>query len=236
MTHRSNRRFLSGVRCATGYPAGCPASTVPGRRGLAALRLAALAGAALLLLLAGRGMAHDMAEGAGENDHMASAPTRTMRKYAVPPVHLVRDDGKQVSLPEEMDDGRPVVLNFIFTTCSDICPMMSAVFSQFEHRLGAEAGGVHLMSISIDPEQDTPARLLEYARRFHAGPEWRHYTGTLAASIAAQRAFDVYRGGKMSHAAVTLLRAAPGKPWLRIDGFVKPDELVHEYQELLAAR
>ena len=92
------------------------------------------------------------------------------------------------------------------------------------------------MSISIDPEQDTPARLVEYARRFHAGPEWQHYTGTLAASITAQRAFDVYRGGKMSHTVVTLMRAAPGKPWLRIEGFATPDDLLRDYRELVASR
>jgi protein SCO1/2 len=159
-----------------------------------------------------------------------------VRDYVVPAVRLVRADGTAVSLPEEMDDGRPIVLNFIFTTCSDICPLSSAVLAQFEHRLGADADKVHLMSISIDPEQDTPARLLEYARKYHAGPEWQHYTGTLAASLSAQRAFDVYRGGKMSHTAVTLMRAAPGKPWLRIEGFVTPDELVRDYRELIAAR
>ena len=41
------------------------------------------------------------------------------------------------------------------------------------------------MSISIDPEQDTPVRLREYAHKYHAGPGWQHYTGTLAASRAA---------------------------------------------------
>jgi protein SCO1/2 len=92
------------------------------------------------------------------------------------------------------------------------------------------------MSISIDPEEDTPSRLAEYARKFHAGPEWQHYTGTLAASLAAQRAFDVYRGEKMNHTPVTLMRAAPGKPWLRIEGFVTPDELVHDYRNLLASK
>ena len=151
-------------------------------------------------------------------------------------MRLVRADGKMVSLPEEMNDGRAIVLNFIFTTCSDICPLSSAVLAQFEHRLGDEADKVHLMSISIDPEQDTPARLLEYARKYHAGPEWQHYTGTLKASIAAQQAFGVYRGGKLSHTAVTLMRAAPGKPWLRIEGFTTPDDLVRDYRELLAAR
>jgi protein SCO1/2 len=161
---------------------------------------------------------------------------KSLRQYAVPSVRLVRDDGKVVSLPSEMDDGRPIVLNFIFTTCTTICPMMSSVFAQFEHRLGPDARKVHLMSISIDPEHDTPDRLAEYARRFHAGREWQHYTGTLDASVAAQRAFDVYRGGKMTHSLVTLMRAAPGKPWLRIEGFATSDDLVRDYRELLAAR
>jgi protein SCO1/2 len=89
------------------------------------------------------------------------------------------------------------------------------------------------MSISIDPEEDTPARLREYARKFHAGPEWQHYTGTVEASLAAQRAFNVWSGDKMSHAPVTLVRAAPGKPWLRIEGFVTPDELLQKYHQLL---
>jgi protein SCO1 len=162
--------------------------------------------------------------------------TRSMRKYAVPKVQLVRDDGKTVALPDEMNDGRPIVLNFIFTTCGSICPVMSSVFSGFERRLGADAGKVHLMSISIDPEQDTPARLREYARKFHAGADWQHYTGTLEASVNTQRAFDVYRGAKMSHAAVTLMRAAPGEPWLRIEGLATADDLVRDYRKLVPAR
>lgn len=154
--------------------------------------------------------------------------------YVVPRITLVRSDGKSVSLPEEMDDGRPVLLNFIYTSCGSTCPLMSQIFAQFQRKLGAEAAGVHIMSISIDPEEDTPARLKEYARKFGAGPEWQYYTGTLSASLTAQRAFDVFRGDKMSHAPVTLLRAAPGKPWRRIDGFVRPDDLVQEYRRLLA--
>jgi protein SCO1/2 len=157
----------------------------------------------------------------------------TTRDYTVPAVRLVRDDGRSVSLPEEMNDGRPVVLNFIFTSCSSVCPLMSQVFGQFQQKLGSERDRVHLMSISIDPEEDTPGRLKEYARKFHAGPEWQHYTGTVEASLAAQKAFGVYWGDKMSHAVVTLLRAAPGQPWRRIDGFMTPDELLSEYHQLM---
>jgi protein SCO1/2 len=165
----------------------------------------------------------------------ATTVSRSSVTYETPAVTLVREDGKRVSLSRELDDGRPVLLNFIFTTCSSICPLISRTLEEFQRKLGSEAARVHLMSISIDPEQDTPARLTEYAHKFHAGPEWQYYTGTLAASIAAQRAFGVYRGEKMSHTPVMLLRAAPGKPWLRIEGFVTPDELVDDYRNLLAS-
>lgn len=195
--------------------------------------LVARTGAALLALAASGGRA-DAAAPVAPSAAPSSA-TRALREYAVPDVRLVREDGQVVSLPEEMNDGRPVLLNFIFTTCTSICPMMSSVFAQFERRLGAEADRVHLMSISLDPEQDTPERLLAYARKFRAGHAWQHYTGTLEASVTAQRAFDAYRGSKMGHAVLTLMRAAPGKPWLRIEGFVTPDELVRDYRELVVA-
>jgi protein SCO1 len=198
------------------------------------LRSAVLAAGVLLASAASGGTARD---GAGAPPAQASGPVRramtTTAGYTVPPVRLVRDDGKAVSLPEEMNDGRPVVLNFIFTTCSSICPLMSQVFSEFERQLGSERERVHLMSISVDPEEDTPARLREYAQKFHAGPEWQHYTGTQEASLAAQRAFNVFRGEKMNHSPVTFLRLAPGDPWQRIDGFVTPSELLTQYHRLL---
>lgn len=156
--------------------------------------------------------------------------------YKIPQLQLLRENGKSVSLARELDDGRPVLMNFIFTTCETTCPLSSQTFAAFQRKLGPERGRVHMVSISIDPEQDTPARLRAYAKKFHAGPQWQHYTGTLQASLAAQQAFGAYRGDKMSHTPLTLLRAAPGRPWTRIEGFVTPDQLLHHYHELLAAR
>ncbi len=164
---------------------------------------------------------------------------RSSLRYQVPDVELVRDDGRQVSLPAEMSDGRPVVLAFIYTSCTTVCPLTSQTLSMVQERLGDARDRVHIMSISIDPEQDTPARLRQYAKTFHAGPQWQHYTGTLAASQRAQRAFDVYRGDKMDHAPAVLIRRAPGAEWIRIDGFATADQVLAELpsvQELHAAR
>jgi protein SCO1 len=164
----------------------------------------------------------------------AARASRSIASYTVPQVELVRDDGKVVRLADELADSRPVVLSFIYTTCNGICPMLSQTFSFLQSKLGAQRDSVRLVSISIDPEQDTPRRLAAYAKRFHAGPEWHHYTGTLAASVLVQRAFGVYRGDKMSHTPVTLLRPAPGMPWVRFDGFATTDELLRELRDRVA--
>jgi len=194
--------------------------------------------AALLVLPAAR--AGDATGAMHEGAYMPGAAVAATRvqsvSYEVPDVKLLREDGHLVSLPQEMNDGRAVVLNFIFTSCGSTCPLMSQVFAAFQRKLGADAAGVHLMSISIDPEEDTPARLLEYAHQFGAAPGWQHYTGTLEASLTAQRAFDIYRGDKMSHAPATLMRAAPGQPWVRIDGLATPDDLLQQYKRLVAAK
>ena len=160
--------------------------------------------------------------------HMSPGTTRILTEYSVPQVKLVRADGKTVSLPEELNDGRPVVLNFIFTTCTTICPLMSQTFARLEKMLGAEREKIHLVSITLDPEEDTPARLTEYARRLQAGPEWQYYTGTVQAIRATELAFGLNIGNKMTHTPLTLLRTAPGKPWLRINGFATADDLLWE--------
>jgi protein SCO1/2 len=161
---------------------------------------------------------------------------RTTARYRIPDVGLVRADGARVRLRRELDDGKPVILNFVFTSCAAVCPVMSATFAQLQRRLADDPGQAHLISISIDPEEDTPERLRDFARSLHAGPQWSFYTGTLEASIAAQRAFDAYRGDKMNHVPVTFLRAAPDQPWVRLEGFATAEAIVAEYRQLRAGR
>ena len=204
-------------------------------------------GIAMAMAVVGATAAHAEAAAEGADDPHAqhrqmmlkqagSDLHRTEAVYETPNLKLIRDDGRTVILPTELDDGRPVFMNFIYTTCTTICPVTSQIFSMLQQKLGADRDKVHLVSISIDPEQDTPTRLRSYASRFRAGSEWQHYTGTLAASVATQRAFDVYRGDKMNHLPVTLVRAAPGRPWVRLEGFATADQLYAEYRALLATR
>ncbi|MEJ8834964.1 SCO family protein [Ramlibacter sp. AN1133] len=197
------------------------------------LQLAAAAAAAALALIAAPAFAAD--DHQHHHHHQAEATpgyARQVAQYRLPPITLVRSDGASASFPQEIDDGRPVVLNFIYTSCTAICPILSQSFAEFQRKLGAEREQVRMVSVSIDPEQDTPRRLAEYARRFDAGTQWSFYTGTVAASASLQKAFQSYFGDKMHHRPVTFMRAAPGEPWVRLDGFASPDELLAEYRRL----
>ncbi len=159
--------------------------------------------------------------------------SRSVATYATPEVRLLDSEGNEVDLADSLDVAEPVMLNFIFTSCTTICPAMSATFSQVQAKLGEEGSSVRMVSISIDPEHDSPAQLGEYAKRFEAGPQWSLLTGSVEDSIAVQRAFNVYRGDKMNHQPVTFMRNGADQPWVRIDGFASADELLREYRQLV---
>jgi cytochrome oxidase Cu insertion factor (SCO1/SenC/PrrC family) len=156
--------------------------------------------------------------------------TRTVAHYDVPSVTLISMDGTKTSLASALKHDGPVMLQFIFTTCPTVCPVMSSLLSAAQSKLGT----VRLISISIDPEQDTPERLREYARKFKAGPQWLFLTGSTENITAIQKAFDAYRGSKMRHEPLTFLRATPGDQWVRLEGLMNATQLVNEYKLLMS--
>jgi protein SCO1/2 len=144
---------------------------------------------------------------------------------AIPEVGLVDQEGRRTTLREALATDKPVLVNFIFTSCTTICPVMSAGMSQFLANLGPERERVLVVSVSIDPETDTVDVLKRYAERYHAPASWRFLTGSRSAVEAAQRAFDSYRGGRNNHAPGTFVRAAPDASWIALDGFSSADTL-----------
>ena len=197
------------------------------------LRLLFAAGslAASALAMPTASLAHDTKENAtvwsAGNDYR-----RSVRSYSIPDVVLMDADARPVRLRELLATSDPVMLNFIFTTCNTACPIMVRVFADLPDRLGAAAKNLRLVSISIDPDNDTPAQLKSYAKNFGAGVRWQFLTGRSQDVKAVQRAFDSYRGDKMNHEPLTLMRQAQARTWIRIDGFASPDELVREYRDV----
>jgi protein SCO1 len=201
--------------------------------------VASLGALALLLCCATRAQAQNSHEQHVHEQQQQQTPaqtnekfTRTSASYDVPDVTLVDMNGARVSLSSALAFDGPVFLQFIFTTCPTICPVMSSTLSAAQEKLGGDAARVRMISISIDPEQDTPERLREYARKFKAGRQWTFLTGDLDHVVSVQKSFDAYNGNKMRHQPLTFLRAAPGRPWTRLDGLLSAAQLVEEYKRL----
>jgi protein SCO1/2 len=153
----------------------------------------------------------------------ASDVVRTTAAYSAPPVKLLDQQGREVELRALLSTERPVALNFIFTSCRTVCPVLSASLASLHRTVGA---GVEFISISIDPEFDTPRVLKEYARRFDVGSGWMLLTGKADDVAAVRKAFDAASRGKDDHRPLTFLRPAASAEWVRLDGFPSTAELV----------
>ncbi|AEG02632.1 SCO family protein [Methylomonas methanica] len=171
---------------------------------------------------------------------MSSAPARKYQvstaNYELPDVSLINADGDDVSLRQLLNSEGPVVLQFVFVTCSTICPILSASLASAQTDIDKLSNGKQrLISISIDPEQDTPEQLRTYAKRFKAGGNWHFLTGNPDDIKTVLKAFDASYAGnnKMYHLSLTFMRPAPRSAWRRINGLLGKQELVAEYAQML---
>ena len=150
--------------------------------------------------------------------------------YDVPDVELRDEQGHPVRLQELLADGRPLAVNFIYTSCTTICPVMTATFLQLQKDLATDPQRPRFVSISIDPDLDTAPALRDYASRF--GASWTFLTGQSADVLGVLRSFDAWRGNKANHVAITLFRGPHGKNWTRVEGLASAERLAHLWKEL----
>jgi protein SCO1/2 len=192
---------------------------------------ARLAGLLLLPLL--QLAALPAAQAHGEHDLHAHTDLSAEAKRSLVDVtlgsgNLVRQDGAKVAINKALDSGKPVVLAFIYTSCTAVCPITSQILSNLQGLLGKDVEQVQIVSVSIDPEFDTPARLLAYSQKLGALPAWQHYTGTLANVVALQKAFGIYRGDKMNHDSFVFVGGARHKAWVKLEGFPPAEQVLRE--------
>ena len=156
---------------------------------------------------------------------------RSVEKYTVPDVTLVNQDGKKVKLLSLINSGKPVMLDFIYGTCTTICPVLSANFTNFQRKLGDGSAKVQLISISIDPENDTPGVMKKYLRNYRAKPGWDFLTGSRDDIDRVMRAFSAYVPNKMSHYPLLFFRSSRDDRWIRIYGMIGTEDFMKEYEK-----
>ncbi|MBI5364578.1 MAG: SCO family protein [Planctomycetes bacterium] len=163
----------------------------------------------------------------------AAEPASSVR---LPDVELVDQDGRRRRLASDVVAGRVVVLEFVFTTCTTICPALAANFAKLETHLGERAGrDVALVSISVDPRNDTPARMKAFGALFGAGPGWTLLTGEKADVDVVLKALGVFTPRKEDHTPLVLVGVPAKGLWKRIDGLASPALLARAVEEFAPA-
>jgi protein SCO1/2 len=150
---------------------------------------------------------------------------------------LVDQDGAPVQFRTESIGDRIVVVDFVFTTCTTVCPVLSALFAQVQERLGDRLErGVHLVSVSLDPAHDTPERLKAYAARHRAGPHWSWLTGPQPDVERVLKGLGAYTPNFSAHAPAVLVGDGLTGEFTRLNGFPSPERVVAAVDQLLARR
>jgi len=155
---------------------------------------------------------------------------RSVERYTLPDVVLINQDGKKVRFSTLMNSDQPVVVDFIYGTCTTICPVLSAGYLNLQNKLAASAKKPRLISITIDPEHDSPSVMKEYLKRYRAKPGWDFYTGSRADIDAVMKGFNAYIPDKMSHYPLNLIRSPKDGSWVRLFGIMSSREFFDEYQ------
>ena len=150
---------------------------------------------------------------------------------------LVDQHGNEVKFVSDVIGDRIVVMDFVYTTCTTVCPVISAVFGQLQKRLGDTLGDdVLLVSVSVDPVRDTPQRLKAYAKKFNAQPGWIWLTGAKRTMDDVLDGLGAYTPNFEDHPAMVLVGDGQNGQWSRFYGFPNPDRIMEQVNAIRAAR
>ena len=179
----------------------------------------------------------------------ASAPEHAQQQPLVAPhapspaekyfsdVELINQDGQKVRFYSDVLKDKVVIVNTFFTTCTSVCPPMNRNLERIQEALGDRLGKeAFLVSISVDPETDTPPRLKEYASRFHARPGWIFLTGKKENIDWALYKLGQYVEKKDDHSTVIIIGNEPKGLWKKAIGLAKPDELMKIVDDVINNR
>jgi protein SCO1/2 len=154
-----------------------------------------------------------------------------------PAIALHDDAGRRVTLAQQ--EGRYVLVTFLYTHCPDVCPLIAQNLNGALHQLGAARDRVRVLAVSVDPVGDTPAAVRAFVRAHRLLPEFHYLIGTRAELRPVWNAWSVIavqRKPKLvTHAAYTALVDPSGKERVLYDSRVTAAQVVHDLRLLMRA-
>ncbi|HYP00205.1 MAG TPA: SCO family protein [Pyrinomonadaceae bacterium] len=153
----------------------------------------------------------------------------------IPDTSVVDQNGRKLNFYTDLVKGKTVAINFVFTTCTTICPPLTATFRKVQQELGERVGrDIELISVSVDPTTDVPERLKEFSAKFKAQPGWTFVTGSKPEVDALLKALGSAVADKNDHTPMVLIGNDAAGYWTRTYGLAPASTLVKVINEAAA--
>ena len=170
---------------------------------------------------------HTSDHGGSMQDVPAEGVTTERSRLSIPDVAVLDQDGRKFRFYSDLVQGKVVAINFIYTTCTTICPILGATFANVQGQMGERSGrDFSLISISVDPVTDTPPRLKAWAAKFNAKPGWTLVTGKKPDIDKLLRSLGASTAQKEDHPPLVLIGNEPKELWTRAYGLMPLTDLI----------
>lgn len=154
-----------------------------------------------------------------------------------PNLLLVSQDNKPLHFYDDLLKGKTVMINFMLTHCTGACSPMTANLLKVQKYLGDVVGKKVLMiSISVDPEHDTPAALKKYADDFKVQPGWLFLTGTKENVDGVLSKLGGYTDDPQKHSTALIIGDEATGQWMRVPALARPSEIADAVARMLSAK
>lgn len=161
-------------------------------------------------------------------------PAAAGERLALPDVALMDSSGRAVRLRSELIGERVVALQFVFTRCAAICPAMGSQFKRVQALLGGTRA--RLISVSIDPEHDTPERMAAWGKPYGAGGAWTLLTGQKDEITRLQKACGVFAAEPARHTPTVVVFDGASGRFTRVSGLAPPEAVAEAIRHLADGR
>lgn len=170
------------------------------------------------------------AGGGGRYNFQNLSPRELIQRRHLPNVELTTQAGKRVRFYDDLVKDRRVVIQFMFTRCKDICPVITHHLAEVQELLGGRVGrDIFFYSISLSPEEDTPKELRAFAKEHGAGPGWTFLTGKPEDILHLRRSLGFYLddpkqdADRNNHSGMIVVGTEPLMRWAMCEGGAKPE-------------
>ncbi|MBI5015033.1 MAG: SCO family protein [Deltaproteobacteria bacterium] len=167
----------------------------------------------------------------------AAAPSRSAVRVRVPDLDVTNESGQTRRFLSGVIGDRLAAITFTYTSCTTICPVLEGIFQTLQKRLGERLGKeVLLITLTIDPANDIPARLKAHAQDLRARPGWTFLTGTKDNVTSILKGLEVYSPDLFNHPPTVFVVDGRRGAWNRLYGFPSASVVEGLLDELRAAR